>query len=589
MKNNIRRKALFLSVALLFAGAGLTGCQSGDNPSSSPSSSSGKTSDPASSSIRGEVPSSSQNDEPSSIHEHTYADSWSYDEENHWHASTCGHEEVSGKEKHRLSETVEIAPTYTSVGKKKVFCSVCSYSRTENIDALEAQSDVITLKEGAELGKTYDKKPYVIDLSSFEHRGDGVLSLAYKEKGKPDSEYVSVPFTRAGEYTVCVTSSATVEWKETKATFDFTIGKISNRVKNVSLQFLYNSSNGTAYSLDNSKGALSPYGVLRGDEVEFLVDFEKNEVNATMSSLYDFGVWGKDADNYDFGNIANLSCKIVSGALTFTPPEGGFRRGSSSSMTNGVYRFTEKDGVASGDEVWFVDSTQDIEEIGTYSISSKNLKVSDPRYSTRIQAGVNYSLEVYDDEDFYLCGESFNLSSGEVVVNGVVGAGTLHEGDEVEVAGLSKMVTVSKLRSGTSYVESAHKNQPVSMEISGVSKEELGSRTVLCEPGTMAIHSRIVVDFHLNSVDEGGARTPLISGLSLDVGFYPCKQSGAKEFNFNCPSTLMLDDEMIMPGTTEDVTFALSSPLALRKGMEVKVMRSSSVIAGFGTIVDFLD
>lgn len=38
-------------------------------------------------------------------HSHTYSENWTYDETNHWHAATCGHDVVSGKAEHSYDET----------------------------------------------------------------------------------------------------------------------------------------------------------------------------------------------------------------------------------------------------------------------------------------------------------------------------------------------------------------------------------------------------------------------------------------------------------------------------------------------------
>ena len=41
--------------------------------------------------------------EPSSEHVHTFADTWSYDEEYHWHAATCGHDVTNDNALHSFT------------------------------------------------------------------------------------------------------------------------------------------------------------------------------------------------------------------------------------------------------------------------------------------------------------------------------------------------------------------------------------------------------------------------------------------------------------------------------------------------------
>ncbi len=68
---------------------------------------------------------------PSSGHQHTYSSSWNNDDTYHWHDATCGHDVVSGKEKHTFNDVVT-NPTYTSGGYTTHTCTVCGYSYTDS-------------------------------------------------------------------------------------------------------------------------------------------------------------------------------------------------------------------------------------------------------------------------------------------------------------------------------------------------------------------------------------------------------------------------------------------------------------------------
>jgi hypothetical protein len=71
-------------------------------------------------------------------HTHTFAEEWSKDANNHWHAATCEHtEEVEGKAAHTFGEWVETkAATEEEKGSKERTCSVCGYKETAEIDKL---------------------------------------------------------------------------------------------------------------------------------------------------------------------------------------------------------------------------------------------------------------------------------------------------------------------------------------------------------------------------------------------------------------------------------------------------------------------
>ena len=71
-----------------------------------------------------------------SSHSHSYADAWSHDATHHWHASTCGHEVVSGKAEHTWNDgEVTTAATCGAAGEKTFTCTVCGATKTEAIAA----------------------------------------------------------------------------------------------------------------------------------------------------------------------------------------------------------------------------------------------------------------------------------------------------------------------------------------------------------------------------------------------------------------------------------------------------------------------
>ena len=62
-------------------------------------------------------------------HQHEYAETYSFDEKEHWFAATCGHEEQrKGVEAHSFGDyTVTQEPTLAKEGLKVRTCSVCNY------------------------------------------------------------------------------------------------------------------------------------------------------------------------------------------------------------------------------------------------------------------------------------------------------------------------------------------------------------------------------------------------------------------------------------------------------------------------------
>ena len=71
-------------------------------------------------------------------HTHKYSEDWSKDDNYHWHAAICGHEEQSEKEKHIFSEwTIVKSATEESEGIQERYCEVCEFKEQQFIAKLE--------------------------------------------------------------------------------------------------------------------------------------------------------------------------------------------------------------------------------------------------------------------------------------------------------------------------------------------------------------------------------------------------------------------------------------------------------------------
>lgn len=85
-----------------------------------------------------------------SSHSHSYADAWSHDATHHWHASTCGHEVVSGKAEHTWNGgEVTKAATCGATGEKTFTCTVCGATKTEVIPATDEHTTVEVPEQAA--------------------------------------------------------------------------------------------------------------------------------------------------------------------------------------------------------------------------------------------------------------------------------------------------------------------------------------------------------------------------------------------------------------------------------------------------------
>ena len=147
-------------------------------------------------------------------HVHTFdTERWDYDTENHWHPATCAHtDEKKDLAAHNWNEGVITKPSdYGVEGEKKFTCTVCEYSKTEEIPALGAKDNTISFANDLVDEKTYDGLAFIIDPAKVNRKGDGEITITYK--GENDTAFSETAPINAGEYTVKATVKGTAEWK----------------------------------------------------------------------------------------------------------------------------------------------------------------------------------------------------------------------------------------------------------------------------------------------------------------------------------------------------------------------------------------
>ena len=148
---------------------------------------------------------------------HSYDTSkWISDENSHWHASNCNeldpaHGVMKIDEAHHSGEWTTKPAGYGVVGEKKFICTVCGYSYTEEIPALDAKTNSISFANDLVTEKTYDGLAFTIDHSKINRQGDGEIIITYK--GENDTAFSTTAPINVGEYTMKATVKDTAEWK----------------------------------------------------------------------------------------------------------------------------------------------------------------------------------------------------------------------------------------------------------------------------------------------------------------------------------------------------------------------------------------
>lgn len=242
-------------------------------------------------------------------HEHKFSAEWTTDENYHWHecvGKKC--KKVSDKaahvfDKEKASETyLASAATYTDAARYYKSC-ICGVKGTETFShgsSLSAKENVVGLKDGVTLGKTYDGEAYTLSEEQISRNGNGAITFTYKLKDS-EAEFAEAAPENAGEYTVKVSVAATAEWKAATKTFDFAITPM---VIGVDWEHPYDNSNVISGE---------PAELLAGDEATITVTMKSANVGATVQS---FEITGKDAGNYSLAR-EDVNVEIVKADINF--------------------------------------------------------------------------------------------------------------------------------------------------------------------------------------------------------------------------------------------------------------------------------
>ena len=237
-------------------------------------------------------------------HEHEFSAEWTKDENYHWHK--CNGEkcdEVSDKAAHVFDKEVASedyfasAATYTEAAKYYKSC-VCGAKGNETFSygsSLAAKENVVSLKDGVTLGKTYDGTACILSDEQISRNGNGAITFMYKLKDS-EAEFAETAPEKAGEYTVKVSVAATAEWKACDKTFDFTIAK---KELTATATKEYDGTDAIANVILD--------GVCEGDDVSASITMASKNVGATVKEVM---LAGAAKDNY------TLSASVVNASIT---------------------------------------------------------------------------------------------------------------------------------------------------------------------------------------------------------------------------------------------------------------------------------
>ena len=340
-------------------------------------------------------------------HKHEFSAEWSYDDTDHFHKcldENC--KTVSDKAAHVFDKEVVAdkyivaKATYTEAAKyyKSCLCGVKGTEIFNSGSSLSAKDNVINLKEGVTLGKTYDGEAYTLTAEEITRNGEGAITFMYKLKDS-EAEYTETAPKKAGEYTVKVTVAATPEWKETAKTFDFEIKKKPLTEERVTQEY-----DGRSFIIGEPKGKVG------SDDVQIEVMMSGKDVGATKESV---ALSGDDADNYSI-TLNDVTASISKKDITkYIPNNYSYFYNASTSLFlyNGS---TGSFGTVNGDAV-IIRIIFESKDVGTTkitgvsitSVASGNYVIDHTKLSGKISAvpldlkGIHFKIFKFGEDNYY--------------------------------------------------------------------------------------------------------------------------------------------------------------------------------------------
>ena len=219
------------------------------------------------------------------------------------------------------SEWTAEAPMAVGMYKVKVMVA-----ETETYQAGVAEFDfeikkgdnMITLKDGAMLGKVYDGNAVEITKDKFNVMGMGEVTFMFQKAG--EEAWTAVAPSEVGKYKVKVMVAECMNYNAGEATFDFEIKKADNTITLKEGEMLGKTFDGTAVEITKDK-----FNVMGTGEVTFM--FQKNgeeawTADAPMAAgMYKVKVMVAACMNYNAGE-ATFDFEIQKADNTITLKEG---------------------------------------------------------------------------------------------------------------------------------------------------------------------------------------------------------------------------------------------------------------------------
>lgn len=187
------------------------------------------------------------------------------------------------------------------------------------------------------------------------------------------------------------------------------------------------------------------------------------------------------------------------------------------------------------------------------------------------------------DKPFLLPVEDvFSISGRGTVVTGRIERGVVKVGEEIEIVGLkaTTKTIVTGVEMFRKMLKEGQAGDNVGLLLRGTKREEVERGQVCAAPGSITPHTKFEAEIYVLSKEEGGRRTPFLSGYRPQFYFRTTDVTGMIE--------LPQGTEMVMPGDNIKIVVELIAPIAMEEGLKFAIREGGKTV-GAGVVAKIIE
>ncbi len=175
----------------------------------------------------------------------------------------------------------------------------------------------------------------------------------------------------------------------------------------------------------------------------------------------------------------------------------------------------------------------------------------------------------------------FMIQGRGTVVTGRIERGVVKIGDAVDLVGLGKdnKSVVTGVEMFRKSLDQGQAGDNVGLLLRGIEKDDVMRGMVVAAPGTVTPHSKFVAEVYVLTADEGGRKTPFVSGYRPQFYIRTTDVTGEVK---------ILNAEMAMPGDNVQMEVVLIEKVALEEGMRFAIREGGKTV-GAGVVTKIID